>query len=487
MRIGRERDTRPTSPLRRRAVPDYTQRSTKLRLFVMVAALMVIVAFAERARDPKTWNWLWQLDKPAKVEPKFTNRLQQKPLRTAFDPEGTFVSEADKDVRDKAPADEEKKDLTIDPVQRAWDQGWKDVYDRLDADRRSLLFQLIYSGTSHVTLAPEKQVAAGELLQAVTTLWEDYQAVAFQSVSQLTGEDQAVWVDVLRQVNSRFSEQVRPAVQGVIDGRTPTEAEETALRGLEETLLALTRSRIGDDTIFRPAEREIWFHELARVRDTPAVDLKKESLGEIAYLQLFHQPDDYRGQVITISGLARLAYRVKAPENYLGIKQYYVYWIHPSGGPTSPIVVYSLDAPPGFPAIKDKDADRGTTSLREEVRVTGVFFKRWAYLAKDGADTYTAPLVLANMPEWTPAAPLITPADRLPMTVGNIGLLALGTLVLGLIVGLVLYRLATARSRPDYADPPPDLSALKGVQLKPTADEALRELEREARGGKLEQ
>jgi hypothetical protein len=444
----------------------------------MVAALMVVVAFAERARDPKTWNWLWQLDKPAKVEPKFTNRLQQEPLRTAFDPEGTFVSEAD-----ASPADEGKQNLTIDPVQRAWDQGWKDVYDRLDADRRSLLFQLIYSGTSHATLPPDKQAAAGELLQAVTKLWEDYQAVAFQSVSQLTGDDQAVWVDVLRQVNTRFSEQVRPAMQGVIDGRTPTEADETALRRLQTTLLSLTRSRIEDDTIFRPAEREIWFHELGRVRDTPASDLKNESRGEIAYLQLFHQPDDYRGQVITISGVARLAYRVQAPANYLGIKEYYVYWIHPSGGPTSPVVVYALDAPPGFPAIKDKDVDRATTSLREEMQVTGVFFKRWAYLAKDGADTYTAPLVLANMPEWTPAAPLITPADRLPMTVSNIGLLALGTLVLGLIVGFVLYRVATARRAHDYAEPPPDLSALKGAQLKPTAEESLRELEREARGG----
>jgi hypothetical protein len=316
MRIGRQRDSQPTSPLRRRAVPDYTQRSTKLRLFVMVAALMVIVAFAERARDPKTWNWLWQLDKSAKVEPKFTNRLQQRPLRTAFDPAGTFVSEAD-----EAPADEAKQNLTIDPVQRAWDQGWKDVYDRLDADRRSLLFQMIYSGTSHAALAPESQAAAGELLEAVTKLWEDYQVVAFQSVSQLTGDDQALWVDVLRQVNTRFSEQVRPAVQGVIDGRTSTETDETALLGLQQTLLALTRSRIEDDTIFRPAEREVWFHELGRVRDMAAADLERQSRGEIAYLQLFHQHDDYRGQEIPISGLARLAYPVQAQEHYLRTKQ----------------------------------------------------------------------------------------------------------------------------------------------------------------------
>ena len=482
MRIGRQRESRETSPLRRRPPPDYTQRGTKMKVFAMVAALMVVLAFADKARDPKTWNWLWQMDQSAeKAEPKFTNRLQPKELRTARDPAGTFVSEGD----EEASGEEGRPTLTIDPVQRAWDQGWTDVYERLDADRRALLFQMLHSGTSHAALDSEKQAAAGELLAAVTTLWEDYQVVAFQSVAKLTGDDQAVWVDVLRQVNNRFSEQVRPALQGVIDGRTPTESDEQALLGLQRTLLTLTRKRIEDDTIFRPAEREIWFHELARVRDTSSEELLKQSRGQIAYLQLFNQPDDYRGQVITVEGTVKLAYRVQAPENYLGINQYYVFWLHPSGGPTSPIVVYALAAPQGFPPIKDKDADAATTKLHEDLQVTGVFFKRWAYLAKDGDATYTAPLLIANVPTWKPAAPLITAADRLPMTVENILLVAGATLALGLIVGLLLYKAATRRG-PDYAEPPPDMTALKGVTLKPTASEALRDLEREARDGKFE-
>jgi hypothetical protein len=58
-------------------------------------------------------------------------------------------------------------------------------------------------------------------------------------------------------------------------------------------------------------------------------------------------------------------------------------------------------------------------------------------------------------------------------------------LALGLIVGIILYMVASRRG-PDYAEPPPDLTALKGVALKPTASEALRELEREARNGKLD-
>ena len=483
MRIGQQREHRSTSPLRRRPPPDYTQRSTKLKLFVMVAALMVVLAFAERVRDPKNWQWLWQAAQTQEAKPKFTNRLPDKP-RTSDDPPGTFISKAEEpDAADAVPSGT-AKGLEIDPVQRAWDRGWKDVFDRLDADRRALIFEMLHAGTSHASVGPERQQAAAELLPEITRLWEDYQAVAFQSVAELKGDDQALWVDVLRQVNGRFSEEVRPALQAVIDGRAPSESEEQALVSFEQTLVELTRRRIQDDTVFRPAEREIWFYELGRMRDTLPADLHQQSVGEVAYLQLYDQPSDYRGQVVTIEGTARLAYRVQTPPNYVGIKEYYVYWIHPAGGPTSPIVVYGLGAPAGFPAINDRDVDRATTELHEQVRVTGVFFKRYAYLNKDGSATYTTPLILANTPEWTPAAQLVT-GGGLPVSVGTIGAIVGATLALALIVGVLLYRVASARSRAAAAAHAAASTSLGDLQIGHSTEESLREMERDARSGKL--
>jgi hypothetical protein len=482
MRIGRHREADSTSPLRRRPPPDYTQRSTKLKLFAMIAALMVVLAFAERVRDPKSWQWMWQAtqtDKAAK--PKFSNRLPDQP-RTSHDPPGTFVSKADPA---DAPADADAQGLEIDPVQRAWDRGWKDVFDRLDGDRRALVFEMVHAGVTSGAIGPERQEAAAELLPEMTRLWEDYQAAAFQSVAQLKGDDQALWVDVLRQVNGRFNDEVRPALQAVIDGRPPSESEQQALAAFQQTLVELNRRRIQDDTVFRPAEREIWFYELGRVRDVPAEDLLKQSVGEVAYLQLFDQPEDYRGQIVTIEGTARLAYRVQAPSNYVGIEEYYIYWIHPAGGPSSPIVVYALGAPAGFPAIKDRDADRGTTKLHEEVRVTGVFFKRYAYLNKDGNATYTTPLILANTPEWKPAVQLVT-ADRLPASLGTIGAIVGGTLALALIVGVLFYRVASARSRrAKAAAREAEPASLGDLQMGPSTEENLRAMERDARSGRL--
>jgi len=151
------------------------------------------------------------------------------------------------------------------------------------------------------------------MLHQTQQLWEDYQAVAFQSVAELKGDDQAQWIDVLRQVNGRFASDVLPALQEIVAGRNPSEADLVALQGLETTLVALAQAQIQDDTlIFRPAEREIWFHELARVHDLDQAQLEKASLGRVAYLQLHKQPADYRGRLVTVKGTVRLAYRTAA-------------------------------------------------------------------------------------------------------------------------------------------------------------------------------
>jgi hypothetical protein len=464
----------------RRPPTDYTQRNVKLKLFVFIAGLMLVLAVIERARDEKTWQWLWKLDQmSAENEPAFNNRIEAERLRTADDPAGTFVASADANESEANETDTAANDATLDPVRRAWEQGWKDVFERLEPDQRMLLFDMLHAGLTRAALDPEKAEPATDLLESIARLWADYQTAAFQSVVKLEGDDQQLWVDVLKQVNGRFNDDLQPAMQGVIDGRTPTESDERTLAEFQATLIGLTRGRIQDDTVFRPAEREIWFYELDRVRDAAPEALAKQSMGTVAYLQLSKQPNDYRGQVVTIEGTVKLGYRVQAPANYLGIEQYYVLWVHSDGGPNAPIVIYALDIPPGFPAIKDKDVDRGTTRLHEDVVVTGVFFKRWAYPGKD--HTYAAPLIVAKSPKWI-ESPAVVAADRFPTSAAGIGAIVGGALLVALLICLALFR---NPRRPAHAmEPrPAELAALRDVPVPPTTDDALRELERQARGG----
>ena len=110
-------------------------------------------------------------------------------------------------------------------------------------------------------------------------------------------------------------------------------------------------SRVEDDTLFmRPAERAAWRLLEERVRETDPAALRRESLGRIGFTQLFQQPEVYRGKAVTVRGTVMGASRVAASDDESGSSERYVLWIMPEDGPTSPIVVYALAMPAGFPA-----------------------------------------------------------------------------------------------------------------------------------------
>jgi hypothetical protein len=325
----------------RRPPPDYTQGAAKWRLFMYVAALMVILAVIERARDPLAWQWMWNLDQGKAPADPFDNRLKDGGLRTANDPPGTFVAAA----------------------------------------------HFEHDGT-----------------------------------------------------------------------------------------LAAAREQIQDDTvIFRPAEREIWLHEVARVQEAEADELQAESLGRVTYLQLARQPTEYRGKVVTVAGTVRLAYREPAGDNELGIMEYCVYWLRPAGGPDSPIVVYALGAPAGFPALAAgrEAARRVSGELREEVEVTGVFYKRCAYLGEGG--TYTAPLLIANAPSWQPRPALAGPAAK-TITAAEVVTVVIAALVLAICISAVAWKRSRRRRSVDR------LVSVGSLKAGPSPEDSLRELERQARG-----
>ena len=235
---------------------------------------------------------------------------------------------------------------------------------------------------------------------------------------------------------------------------------------------------VQDDTpVFRPAEREAWFHELGRVRDADKQELELGALHNVAYLQLHKQPADYRGKVINVKGTVRLAYRAPAPENELGVTEYCVYALQPVGQPDALIFVYALDAPLGFPRL-GVDSGDPKGKMREDVEVTGIFFKRCAYAARGG--TYTAPVLIAKAPRWTPPPVAIQPSDR--FSVLEIAGAAIAALLLAICIAAVMWK-RTGRSHGTAAQQRSGgFVELGPLELAPSPQEKLRELERQARG-----
>jgi hypothetical protein len=102
------------------------------------------------------------------------------------------------------------------------------------------------------------------------------------------------------------------------------------------------------------------------LRRTDSQELHDASTGRVTYAQLFRQPNDYRGRLVTVSGTVRRAQWIAVAANEYGIKEYCQLWLWPSDNPSSPMILYCLKLPKGFP-IGQK--------IAEDVELTGFFFK----------------------------------------------------------------------------------------------------------------
>ena len=229
----------------------------------------------------------------------------------------------------------------------------------------------------------------------------------------------------------------------------PMESEEVPprryFRGVKPTYL----NSIHDDTTFRHNERDAWFHLLEILDKNDEATLRKASTGRRAFVQLFEQSDEYRGELVTVRGTMRRANRLSAPTNDYGIKNYYQTWVTPDDSRNNLFVIYCLHLPKKFPS---------GMQIEEDVEVTGFYFKRWAYKAQGAM--WTAPTLLARTVRWL-KRPAVEQAPREPVSVFVVVAVALA-----LSVPVIVYVwIRTRRIRPTEPDTPPDLDMLAGESI----------------------
>ncbi len=174
----------------------------------------------------------------------------------------------------------------------------------------------------------------------------------------------------------------------------PGEDSDEVPKTVSGTLTKADLDAVRDDEPFHAGEQDAWFKLFDRLRNTDPEVLAKESIGPVTFVQLFRQPREYRGELVTLSGVLRRTERLPAPRNDVGIETYYRTWLFPADNPDNPIVVYTLSVPDGFP--------QGMT-IEEPVQLEGFFFKRWPYAAQDAVRS--APVVLAKSLRWVAVRP----------------------------------------------------------------------------------
>lgn len=214
---------------------------------------------------------------------------------------------------------------------------------------------------------------------------------------------------------------------------------------------------VRDDAPSRRDEQAVSLHLFDILNRADPQSLQKWSLGPITYAQLFQQPNLYRGRLVSVSGIVRRVNWLDLSPNDYGIKGYYQVWLWPTDNPSAPIVIYCLDLPEGFPSGME---------IAEQAEVTGFFFKRWAYQAKDAIRT--APEILAKTLHWDKRL-VMNPKE--PAETWPIPLVVCAAVLASLVAAYIVY-LRTRPPRPILPDQSPDFDRLQ--ECKPeegTTDE----------------
>jgi hypothetical protein len=247
-----------------------------------------------------------------------------------------------------------------------------------------------------------------------------------------------------------------------VEHKEPLPAHKKFFSGVDPELLAGVR----DDTPFRSSEAAAFYHLLGILNETPQAELEKNSIGPVSFTQLFGQPKEFRGDLVTIEGTVLRAQPKTAAKNDYGIAEYDLLVIEPTDRAYG-VMVYALSLPDDFP--------RGD-GLREPVTVTGFFYKRLAHLSED-REIMTWPVLLAKTVERRPvlaAAPQANQQAQLQSLAGGLAIAVLASLVVAVFVFLA------TRRKTRFIMPPsrPDLDRLHDEAPVPDVRQRLAELAR---------
>lgn len=224
----------------------------------------------------------------------------------------------------------------------------------------------------------------------------------------------------------------------------PEQAEEDAtgryFPGIKPQYLQWVR----DDKLYRPEqENKAWFNLLAVLKNTEQAKLDKASTGRRTFAQLFKQSREYRGELVTIRGIVRRANPWEPMrENEQVVWRTYRVWLFPDDCPSSPMIVYCLELPEGFPTGME---------IQQRAEITAFHFKRVVYNARDSFRR--APMLAARTLSWQkppPPAVVQQPSHGLGTLFAVITVAAL----LSLAVTVYVYKQTRPARAAEPEDPP---------------------------------
>jgi len=448
--------------------PNYHARSVKVRLLVLVFAVMVVLTVMYEAGKAKNWAWMWGGEVPTEQVDKTdyqVNNLTKSPAAVPTLPVGVVALDVDTT----------KFDEVADPYQRNLRTEWVKIWEKLSFAEQKLLYQVLRYDRGGAEVALRELDGISLINAKVVKHWDEFLSTArssLQKSEQIPEAERVLWTSVLDRLDATWNSQ-KNALEALANDEELTSGQHQSLLDLQHTLDIISLTRVTDGIEPRSVkDQEAWYRLFEKLQNRPYDELSKESLGYVSYVELTGQPEAYRGKVLTVRGEAVEGYRVSAPENMLGVDHFNVIWVRPATGENAPLVIYTLTLPEGFPELVDR-SEGATTLENEPLEITGYFFKRWVYNGRVGVRD--APLILASEPKWTPR-PRLMPTRISPF---YFFLGAIGCAVIAVALAFGAYRYGHYRTKSVAFSPEEvvdNLGKIDDSEVAPTVAEQLKQI-----------
>lgn len=205
------------------------------------------------------------------------------------------------------------------------------------------------------------------------------------------------------------------ALDPSIDTSHPTQLPEGLFDAVKDNTLGIRRS-----------EGDAYGHLLVKAAHFTEQQLEQAARNDVAFTVLMLESDDYRGDLITISGALRRLTPFPVGESTPGIDQLFEGWVFTLDSGTHPYRIVCTEVPAGLTV--------GERIEPQPVQVTGYFLKRQGYAAAGGQ--HVAPLLLAKTIRWTPPRTASTEA----IGTGLARTVLVFVTVIGVCLALALWR-----------------------------------------------
>lgn len=174
----------------------------------------------------------------------------------------------------------------------------------------------------------------------------------------------------------------------------PNDQDPVEVAALQDELAVMEQR-----TPLRYREMAAYWRLLGWSRTRSSQDLEQTAMRDVAFTQLWEDPEKYRGQLIRLRLHVRRVLHYEASENPQGARNVYEAWGWTDESRSFPYVVVFLDKPTGLPL---------GTDIRGEVVFVGYFLKIMSYSAFDkqrGAPLLVGRVRLVSTPSTTRTSP----------------------------------------------------------------------------------